>query len=182
MFLSGKGFCIPESAVRDGLRDVFWPGRLEIVSKRPLVILDCAHNPAGAEVLKDVLENEFDYKKLFLVLGIMADKDIKGILSKLAPLASTVIFTRPKTERAASLDALCREIKPYMATSQESETRNLISGKRVMSIENVKDACRIVLSLCGKDDIICITGSVFTVGEAREFLLDTRMRKKRNEK
>lgn len=156
MFLSGIGFCIPESAVRNGLRDIFWPGRLEMVSKRPLIVLDCAHNPAGAEVLKDVLENEFDCKKLFLVLGIMADKDIKGILSKLAPLAHTVILTRPKTERAASLNVLYKKVRPY--------------ANKVKLIESVKDACNTALSMSNSNDMICITGSVFTVGEAREAL------------
>lgn len=167
-FLSGKGFRISESAVRKGLQGVSWTGRLELISKKPLIVLDCAHNPAGAKVLRNAIKKEFVYKRLFLVLGIMADKDIKGILSKLAPLAHTVILTRPKTERAASLDMLYREIKPY--------------AKSVKLIDNVEDACRVAVSMSNSNDMICITGSVFTVGEAREFLLDTKMRKKRNEK
>ncbi|MBI5875838.1 MAG: bifunctional folylpolyglutamate synthase/dihydrofolate synthase, partial [Deltaproteobacteria bacterium] len=170
--LQGKGFCIPESAVRNGLKEVSWPGRLEIVSEKPIIILDCAHNPAGAEVLKDVLENEFDYKKLFLVLGIMADKDMKGILSRLAPLAHTVILTRPKTERAASLDALYKEIMELRITTPLPP---LIRGNnrklKIMLIEDIADACGTAISMSNSNDMICITGSVFTVGEARNFLL-----------
>src|SRR3989304_1460065 len=64
----------------------------------------------GAAVLKHALQREFNYKRLFLILGIMADKDIKGIISALAPIADTVILTCPKTERAASLEMLYKEI------------------------------------------------------------------------
>ena len=193
MFLSGKGFCIPESAVRKGLRNVLWPGRIEIVSKRPLVVLDCAHNPAGAEVLKDALLDlrfaiydlrmknknnnskiENRKSKVILVLGIMVDKDIKGIVSKLAPLASMVILTRPKTERASSLETLYREIRPYLQRRGKAEKQrngekcSPIHSKNVMLIEDVADACRTAISMANADDMICISGSVFTVGEARE--------------
>lgn len=176
MFLSGKGFCIPESAVRNGLQHVFWPGRLEIVSKRPLIVLDCAHNAAGAEVLKEALwttplpplirGNNRKYKivncksnkRLFLVLGIMADKDMKGILSKLVPLAHTVILTRPKTERAAPLDMLYKEIMELRIPNRKL---------KMMFIEDVADACGTAVSMSAGNDMICITGSVFTVGEAK---------------
>ena len=192
MFLSGKGFYIPESAVRKGLRNVFWPGRIEIVSKRPLVVLDCAHNPAGAEVLKDALLDlrfaignlrmknknnnskiENRKSKMILVLGIMADKDIKGILAKLAPLAHTVILTRPKTERASSLEALYSEIMKLRIRNYELRIPNrkskIVNRKlKIMLIEDVADACRTAISMANADDIICISGSIFTVGEARE--------------
>jgi len=92
--------------------------------------------------------------KMILVLGIMADKDIKGIVSKLAPLAHTVILTRPKTERASSLEILYKTIKPYTS--------------KVELVEDVADACRTAISMANADDMICISGSVFTVGEARE--------------
>ena len=201
MFLSGKGFYIPESAVRKGLRNVLWPGRIEIVSKRPLVVLDCAHNPAGAEVLKDALLDlrfaignlrmknknnnskiENRKSKMILVLGIMADKDIKGIVSKLVPLASMILLTRPKTERAASPEVLYAEIKPYSQRNGETEKRRSgegnspipqfpdspIHSRNVILIEDAADACRTAISMANADDIICISGSIFTVGEARE--------------
>ena len=117
--LEEDGYDITESAVRKGLKNIFWPGRLEIVSKRPLIVLDCAHNPAGAAVLKHALQREFNYKRLFLILGIMADKDMKGIISTLAPIADTVILTRPKTERAASLEMLYKEIMDLRITNYE---------------------------------------------------------------
>ncbi|MBI5328778.1 MAG: bifunctional folylpolyglutamate synthase/dihydrofolate synthase [Deltaproteobacteria bacterium] len=215
--LEEKGYTIPEIAVRKGLASVYWPGRLEIVSRRPLIVLDCAHNPAGAEVLREALldlrftiyelrippplspsgggqgeENRKSkivnhklYKRLFLVLGIMADKDIKGIVLKLAPLAHTVILTRPKTERAASLEMLYQEIMELRITNYDLRIEGttplppLIRGNnrkskilnrklKIMLIEDVADACRTTVSMANADDIICVSGSVFTVGEARE--------------
>jgi dihydrofolate synthase/folylpolyglutamate synthase len=210
--LEERGFYLTESCIRKGLRNVLWPGRIEIVSKRPLVVLDCAHNPAGAKVLKDALTTIlFEARKmmgrklfketkkrrnrettlrfpdsptprLFLVLGIMADKDIKGIVSKLVPLASMIILTRPKTERVASLETLYREIRPYLQRRGEAEKRrngekysptprlpdSPIHSRNVMLIEDAADACKTAISMANADDIICISGSIFTVGEARE--------------
>lgn len=157
--LGEKGYNISEFAVRNGLRNVCWPGRLEVLSEKPLVVLDCAHNPAGAEVLKEELRIARK-SKIILVFGIMADKDINGILSILAPVAHTVIFARPQIARAASLDVLCNKVKPYAA--------------RVKLIERVEDACKTALSMAAADDMICVTGSVFTVGEARNFFMKGR--------
>lgn len=166
--LEEKRFFIPASAIRMGLKKVSWPGRLEILSNlspnvsiggNPLIVLDCAHNPSGASVLKDALLKEFIYKRLFLVIGIMADKDIKGILSKLVPLSDIVILTRPKIMRATTLDML------YKLTAKKIEV------EKILLIEEVRDACKKALSMANGDDMVCITGSVFTVGEARDFLV-----------
>jgi len=175
--LEEDGYDIKESAVRKGLKNIVWPGRLEIVSKRPLIVLDCAHNPAGAAVLKHALQREFNYKRLFLILGIMADKDIKGIISTLAPIADTVILTRPKTERAASLEMLYKEIMDLRITNYElrmkdSNRKSKILNRKlkIMLIEDVQEACRTAISMSKAGDMLCITGSIFTVGEAREAL------------
>lgn len=163
--LEEKGFSISEYAVRKGLQGVFWPGRLECISKKPLIVLDCAHNPAGAAVLRDALENRFNYKRLFLVLGIMADKDIKGILSILVPIADMVILTCPQIERAASLNLLYKHVPAYIKLGKAGQYAD-----RVRRIEGVKDACLYAMAEAAANDMICITGSVFTVGEAKKAL------------
>ncbi|MDH5202014.1 MAG: bifunctional folylpolyglutamate synthase/dihydrofolate synthase, partial [Nitrospirota bacterium] len=90
--------------IRDGLSSVRWLGRLEIIKENPTILIDGAHNPAAAEALSDALKKIFlrKYKKVILVLGIMGDKDIKGIIRPLLPLASKIILTSPDYERAAS--------------------------------------------------------------------------------
>ena len=104
--LQEKGFKISEEAVRHGMEQVRWPGRLEVISARPLLVLDGAHNPAAATTLAQALKRDLSYRRLILVLGIMADKDIDGILNRLLPLADVVIFSRPRYERAATPESL----------------------------------------------------------------------------
>ena len=184
--LEEKGYRIPESAIRRGLQDTFWPGRLEILSRKPLIVLDCAHNPAGAEVLREafidlrkrkIISHIGHIRHIFLVLGIMADKDIKGIISALAPIADTVILTCPKTERAASLEMLYKEIMDlrvmnYELRMKDSNRKSKILNRKlkIMLIEDVQEACRTAISMSKAGDMVCITGSIFTVGEARETL------------
>ena len=107
----------------------------------------------------------------------MADKDIKGIISTLAPIADTVILTRPKTERAASLEMLYKEIMDLRITNYElrmkdSNRKSKILNRKlkIMLIEDVQEACRTAISMSKAGDMLCITGSIFTAGEAREAL------------
>lgn len=99
---------ITHHAIKDGLATVKWPGRLEMIKDDPPLLIDGAHNPAAAVALSLALENIFlkQYKGIILVLGIMGDKDIEGIMRPLLPLASEIILTSPYYERAAPPDRL----------------------------------------------------------------------------
>ncbi|MBI2400549.1 MAG: bifunctional folylpolyglutamate synthase/dihydrofolate synthase, partial [Deltaproteobacteria bacterium] len=130
--------------------------RFEILSRRPLVVLDGAHNPAGAASLKNALSS-LKKKRLILVIGIMSDKDMNGILKELVPASDLVIATKPKGERSATLPALTQAASKY--------------GKPVIGVESVKEACKKALSLASHTDCVCVTGSLFTVGEGREYLV-----------
>jgi len=154
--LQQQGFSIPEAIVRQGLQEVRWPGRLELVSTRPRIILDGAHNPAAATTLARALRRDLFYPRLILVLGIMADKDILGILRRLLPLADVVIFSRPRYDRAAP----------------PARLQALAAGLSVphLVIDDLAAAIHQAKSLAGEDDLIVITGSLFTIGEAREHL------------
>lgn len=153
--LENQGYRVSTEAMVDGLREVEWPGRLEMVSFSPRVILDGAHNPAGALALKESLENEFEYQHLILLVGIMKDKDSRSMLHLLAPLAEHIILTRPHTDRAAS---------PLMLEKALGE-----NGKRTEIEEDLKKAIDRGLSLTHNEDLLCITGSLYTVGEARSY-------------
>jgi dihydrofolate synthase/folylpolyglutamate synthase len=153
--LEDLGYRVSTDAMIDGLREVDWPGRLEMVSSSPRVILDGAHNPAGVLAIQESLEKEFQYQHLILLIGIMKDKDIQSMLHLLAPLADHIILTRPQTDRAASPDLLKKLLG-----------RN---GKKAEVIENLKEAIEKGLSLTQKEDLLCITGSLYTVGEARAY-------------
>lgn len=145
---------VNETSLQEGLARVHWPARLEVLQERPLILLDGAHNPQGAETLRDALKNSFKYKRLHLVLGIMADKDIKGILRRLLPLAETAIFTQPRYARAADPEELKRLARPYLK-------KHYVINDPAAAIEQAKQ-------LADADDAICIAGSLYFAGEVKE--------------
>jgi dihydrofolate synthase/folylpolyglutamate synthase len=153
--LEDLGYRVSTHAMIDGLKEVDWPGRLEMVSSSPRVILDGAHNPAGALVLKESLEKEFQYQNLILLIGIMKDKDIQSMLHLLAPLAHHIIFTKPHTDRAAAPSLLKKALGQ--------------NGKKAEIAEDLREAIERGLSLTQEEDLLCITGSLYTVGEARAY-------------
>ncbi len=142
------------TSIKDGLLDVYWPARLEVLDEKPLMVLDGAHNPDGAESLREALKHSFSYNKLHLVLGVMADKDIRGIFRRLLPLAETAIFTRPRYSRAASAESLQQLAGSY--------------AQRQYIIPDPASAIRQAKLLAAPDDLICITGSLYFAGEIKE--------------
>ncbi len=144
---------VNESAIRNGLRKTKWPGRLEIVFREPMIILDGAHNPAAARRLKEFLTEFSNDKKIILLLGILADKDITGIISELSAIADKVILTKPE----------------YYRASDPERIKGLIKEHSAVIINNIPDAIMHAKEIAMPDDIICITGSLFTVGEAKAF-------------
>ncbi len=155
--LDDLGYRISNDAIVEGLKEVEWPGRLEMISSSPRVLLDGAHNPEGALSLRDSLKKDFQYHRLILLIGIMKDKDIDSILHSLSPLADHIILSRPSTDRAASPELLRKALG-----------RN---RRKAEVIEDFKKAIERGLSLAGEDDLLCITGSLYTVGEARSYFL-----------
>jgi dihydrofolate synthase / folylpolyglutamate synthase len=153
------GFAISESAIREGLKNICWPGRLEQVAQDPRIILDGAHNPPAALTLAAALKRTRGNGRLILVLGMMADKDVDAILSRLLPLAQVVIFTQPKYFRAAATADLLRRAAAYSLTA--------------LSVPVVAQAIQKAQSLAGPRDRIVISGSLFTVGEAKQYFTPT---------
>jgi dihydrofolate synthase/folylpolyglutamate synthase len=154
--LETKGLTIPDKAVRSGLADPLWPGRLERVSSEPTIILDGAHNPSAMRSLAHAIKNDFDFRQLIVVLGIMGDKDIANILKGILPLASKVLYTRATYHRAADPHILMEQGKRFGKT-----------GEVHVTIPAAIDRAR---NLADKEDLILITGSLYTVGEAKSYL------------
>jgi dihydrofolate synthase/folylpolyglutamate synthase len=146
---------IPERAIREGLRKTRWPGRLEIMQRAPLVVLDCAKEPAATARLRQALTDHFRWRKLIIVTSISRDKDIPSMMEEIVPLADLVIVSQHKVRgRAATPERIAAEVQKY--------------SKPVMIVKDVKAAVSKAMSLAAKADVICVMGSVFTVGEARE--------------
>lgn len=142
--------------IQGGLKNLQWQGRLEMIKNNPPILIDGAHNPSASIALSEYLQKllGLKYKRLILVLGIMKDKDIEGILKPLLPLSSEIIFTSPAYERAASPDALAE-----YANSIGYFSRKTIS---------VNDALSLAENLYIPGDLIAVTGSFYTIGEAKE--------------
>jgi dihydrofolate synthase/folylpolyglutamate synthase len=155
--LGRSGMAIPEDAMRSGLAQAVWEGRLERVAQQPDIYLDGAHNPASAQVLADaVLDLKRSYRRVVLVVGILKDKDYRGILDRLVPLADRVIATRPNYSRALDRADLAAEISAL--------------HRDVASTESVAEAIDLARREARGDDLIIITGSLYTVGDARAAL------------
>ena len=138
--------------IKKGLENAVWPGRCEILSCSPYIVLDGAQNKASAKAIKKAIKENFHYKRLVLVLGISDDKDIKGICRELSRITDKVVLTKAKSVRAAPPDLLVRQFK----------------NKESYITKNVKEARILAKSLAKKEDLILITGSLFVVGEFRD--------------
>jgi dihydrofolate synthase/folylpolyglutamate synthase len=152
--LRRQGYDLTEGAIREGLSRTRWPGRLEQVAQDPRVLLDGAHNPAAALTLAQALRRGANHGRLILVMGVMADKDVDTILARLLPLAHTVIFTQPRYFRA--LPDLARRAAAF-------------DHLEVRQVPRVAAAVAQAQALAGPRDRIVVTGSLYTVGEAKEF-------------
>jgi dihydrofolate synthase/folylpolyglutamate synthase len=155
--LSVNNINIGKDAISTGLYNTLWPGRCEIASRRPFIVLDGAQNVASGETLNQTIKQSFVYKKLFLILGISRDKDIKGVCQALESLADEVILTKANNPRALEPEILAQ---------------NFIKNKQITN--NVKQALDLAKANASADDLILVTGSLFVVGEARELILNNK--------
>jgi len=152
--LRNAGIIVDEAAVRHGLEQACWEGRLELMARKPDIYLDGAHNPASAQKLAaTVLEMRSAYRRTILIIGILQDKDCQGIISALAPLADHVVVTKPQYSRAMEVRALASEIRKLHGSVETAET--------------VGEAIAIVRDTVSPDDLVLITGSLYVVGDAR---------------
>jgi len=160
--LVNPSFPVSQAAISAGLTKVSWPGRLEefwLDKPEPVhILLDGAHNPDGAVALKKSLLHDFTWSRLILVWASMSDKDIKNTLLEIASLADLIIFTRPEAERSARPEALI-DILP-----------DTLRG-RCTGSDSVSDALDRAIGAYKTGDMICIAGSLYLVGRARQLLL-----------
>lgn len=154
--LRSAGFDVPSPAIVEGLSKAEWPGRLEMIhlsqSQAPL-LLDGAHNEAGARVLRDFLDEHFSSATITIIFGAMADKAINEMSGILFPAAQQIIVTKIASPRAADPRAI-------------AETTH----RDVIRIENVGEALREALRITPQHGLICVCGSLFLVGDIKQSL------------
>ena len=153
--LKRKGYKITEDNLRKGLEKTKWAGRLEMVNEQPRFLIDGAHNMEGAIKLADNLSILFPGKKITFILGVLADKDYKSMVENVIPIAERFITVTPKNVRALSAQDLEVYLKSF--------------GMHVIHGGNVETAISEALGLVSNDDIICAFGSLYYIGEVREY-------------
>jgi dihydrofolate synthase/folylpolyglutamate synthase len=144
---------ISQKDIRNGLIKTRWPGRLEIVSEHPVIILDGAHNLSAAHKLAKFLRDNFAQRPITLVVGILNDKPYKGMLKSLLPLCSRLLITQAKIDRALSPQRLFETAKKIMSD--------------VAIVSDVAQAFKQAVDGAGSDEVICVAGSLYVVGEAK---------------
>jgi len=151
--LKSTGVRISDSAIENGIAAAVWPGRIEKVHSHPDIYLDGAHNPSAARELAHFLEENFPNRKIIMIFGALRDKAVDEIAGILFPLAGEVIFTEPHTSRSVSAFQLAE-----------------IAGHHAAHFTVVPDSAQALgaaLAIAAPSDIICITGSLYLVGELR---------------
>jgi dihydrofolate synthase/folylpolyglutamate synthase len=154
-----RGMTIGENAVREGLRNVHWEGRLEVVGRHPLTVLDGAHNPAAAVAVASYLRAFrvlYPDSRVILVLGMMRDKDHRGFFEPLKELVDEVVLTQVDLPRSA--------------TVQELQIALNDTWSRLFSKALLNDALGQARQLARQEDLICVTGSLMLIGDVKALL------------
>jgi dihydrofolate synthase/folylpolyglutamate synthase len=149
-----KGNKISLKSIVQGMKEVNWEGRLQVLNRHPLVVVDGAHNRDSAQKLRQALEQYFKFDRAILIIGMSSDKDLSGIAAELAPAFQQVIITRSTHPRAMATPPIAAEFKKYPLEVQQ--------------IDDISIALPLALSLAGENDMICVTGSLFVAAGAIE--------------
>lgn len=157
--LQQKGVFFPEGSIENGIKDARNPGRMELLSTPHNILLDGAHNVSGIQQLKHTLQQDFSFHRLLLVLGILKDKDLHAMISEICCIADIIICTESVSPRACPAEQLKQQVSKNCSTAEVSMEK---------TIDNAIQKAR---QQATSDDLICITGSLFTVGEARAYLI-----------
>lgn len=146
-----QNFEVQEEDIYQGLKNVFWPGRLSKLQDKPQIVVDVAHNPAAIRKLVYSLKTLFNFDRILFILGILEDKDYKSMIKIILSIANLMILVTPPSPRALSRQILAKEIRKY--------------SDNYLIIPSINKGFEKALTLSNENDLICVTGSHYTVGE-----------------
>ena len=145
-----------KTLIEKSLQDVKWIGRLEVLGKKPTVLIDGAHNIDGIKALRKNTEKYFKYNKIYLLLGILADKQVKEMIEEIAPIAEKIYALTPHSERAELSEDLKAEVLKY--------------NSNTIALESYEEAFLLALKEAGEEDLILISGSLYMIGDMRKII------------
>ncbi|MGL4108239.1 bifunctional folylpolyglutamate synthase/dihydrofolate synthase [Clostridium sp. LP20] len=149
-----EGLEIKNEEIADSIYKVKWIGRLEIMDRNPMIVIDGAHNIQGIKMLKENVERYFKYKNIYLLLGILADKQVKDMIKVITPMAKRVYALTPHSDRAELCEDLKKEVEIY--------------NNNCIALESYDEALERVLLEAEEDDLVLISGSLYMIGDMRK--------------
>ena len=154
----GEGWKISEQNIYDGIRDVRWPGRFDIVCRKPLFIIDGGHNPQCIEALVKNIRDYLEGKKVIALTGVLADKDYADMYKPVMPLVDRFVCITPPNPRKLEAEQLARYLRQAGAQAQASES--------------ILDGVKKAMDLAGEDGVVLCFGSLYSIGGIRDALKD----------
>jgi dihydrofolate synthase/folylpolyglutamate synthase len=152
--LRTKGWQISDEDIAAGLAEVSWPGRFEVLRRRPVFILDGAHNPHGIRATAESLRTHFPGRKIVFLIGVMADKDVGAMMDEIADIAASFIAVEPPNPRAMKADRLAELLSAY--------------GRPAVPRASVAEGVLEAVGQAGDDGVVCALGSLYFSGDVRE--------------
>ena len=150
------GWNITEENIRQGLRDVRWPGRFDVVSQDPLFIIDGGHNPQCVQALVKNIEDYLSGRKVIALTGVLADKDYGDMYKPVMPLVGQFVCITPDNPRKLEAELLAKYLKE--------------AGAQAVACESVEEGVKTAMSLAGKDGAVLCFGSLYSIGAIRDAL------------
>lgn len=147
---------INEDNLYEGVKDVSWQGRMEIINENPIFIIDAAHNVEGMKFLRNNIDKYFDYNDIYLILGILQDKDVEKMVEIISKLPKEICLVTPNSNRALKSNILKNIVKKY--------------NKNCISFNNYNDAINYAKRKAKEKDIILAAGSIYMIGEIRKII------------
>lgn len=152
--LQSVGVEISKESIRNGIAKVRWIGRMEVLNKNPLVVIDGAHNIDGITKLSNSISKYFNYEKLVLIIGMLGDKQVDEMVNEITKEATCVVVTEPHSDRAESSETLYNKV--------------VSKGISCVAIEEYKEAYSKALDMVGSNDLLLICGSLYMIGDMRK--------------
>lgn len=159
------GVEIPEKAVYQGLENVFWQARLEVLSSEPIILVDGSHNPQGMQATLESLREYFPEQRLTFVFGAMADKDLTTMISMLLSMAKKIILTAPALPRAQKPAVLCNMFEEEIHRNGPGDEY----APKLLCTDSVPEAVEYAKNEA-KNEVVVMIGSLYLAGEAKNYL------------
>jgi len=152
-----NGWKISEDNIREGMRDVHWPGRFDIIQRNPLFIIDGGHNPQCIEALVKNIQDYLKDRNVIALTGVLADKDYADMYKPILPMISQFVCVTPPNPRRLAADKLAEYLEN--------------AGAKATACETIEEGVKKAIELSGKDGVVLCFGSLYSIGSIRDAML-----------